>query len=192
MNKSPKDAKNNYLTIKFRLLGLLPWLLFLARLRDLIDIGEAGNILWMCHLSNLMLALGLFLGWPVLVRVSMPWLIFGLPLWIWDMTQLGIIAALTSFGTHIGGLLVGLFALYKIRADRKSWLYALAWYLIAQQVCRMITPLELNVNLAHNIYQGWEEMFPTYWQYWLATTSLAGVALWIIGAILLKLFPPEK
>ena len=154
-----KSEKKSYQTLKFRLLGLIPLLLFLARLRDLIAIGEPGHILWMCHISNLTLALGLFFAWPLLVRISIPWLVFGLPLWIWDMTQVGIFGGLSSFGTHIGGLLVGLFALSKMRYDNRSWLYAFIWYLVVQQICRMVTPVEFNVNIAHDVFddlQRWE------------------------------------
>ncbi len=161
-------------------------------MRDLIELGEPGHILWMCHLSNLILALGFFLAWPLLVRISIPWLLFGLPLWIWDMAQMGLTGGLSSFGTHIGGLLVGLFALSKMSYDSKSWLYALVWYLVVQQVCRMVTPVELNVNIAHKVYYGWETMFAAYWQYWLVTTLTAGVFLWLIGLLLLKLFPAEE
>jgi hypothetical protein len=187
----PQNKGKDSPTIRFRLLGLIPLLLFLARGRDLIELGEPGHILWMCHLSNLTLALGFFLAWPGLVRISVPWLLFGLPLWIWDMTQMGLIGGLTSFGTHIGGLLVGLLALSKMGYARKSWLYALLWYLVVQQVCRMVTPVELNVNIAHQVYYGWETIFSVYWQYWLVTTLTAGVFLWLIGRLLLKLFPSE-
>jgi hypothetical protein len=187
----PQNEERSNQAIRFRLLGLIPLILFLARLRDLIELGEVGHILWMCHLSNVILALGLFLACPLLVRISIPWLVFGLPLWIWDMTQMGVIGGLTSFGTHIGGLLVGLFAVSRMRYDRKSWLYALIYYLVVQQVCRMITPVELNVNIAHKIYYGWETMFSAYWQYWLVTTITAAVFLWVIGFLLMKLFPPK-
>lgn len=98
-----KNEKKFYQTLRFQLLGLIPLILFLARLQDLTKIGEPGHILWICHLSNLILAIGLFFAWPLLVRISVPWLVFGLPLWIWDMTQVGMVGGLTSLGIHIGG-----------------------------------------------------------------------------------------
>jgi len=107
----------------------------------------------MCNIGNLVLAIGLFLGRPVIIRLAVFWLIPGLPLWIWYMVLRGG-WLLTSTFTHVGGLVVGLFALSKIRADRRAWLYAFAWYLLAQQISRLTTPAELNVSAAHHIYTG--------------------------------------
>lgn len=187
-----RNGGKKYQTIRFRLLGLIPLLLFLARLRDLIGTGDPGHILWMCHLSNLVLALGLFFAWPLLVRISIPWLALGLPLWIWNMTLVGISGRLTSFGTHIGGLLIGLYALSKMRSHGKTWPYSLILYLLVQQICRVITPAELNVNIAHKMHYGGDIFFSAYWQYWVATTVMAGVFLWLVGLLLLKIFSPEE
>ncbi len=112
----------------------------------------------MCHISNLILAIALFSAWPFLAQISVPWLMFGLPLWIFNVAQVGIIGGVTSFGTHVGGLIIGLIALSKMTYNKDIWIYALGWYLILQQVCRMITPPELNVNIAHSVYLGWEAM----------------------------------
>jgi len=182
---------SSYQNIKFRLLGLIPLLLFVARLNNLYNINEIGHILWMCHISNLMLAIALFSAWPFLAQISVPWLLFGLPLWILDITQVGIVGGLTSFGTHVGGLIIGLIALSKMTYNKKVWIYAFVWYLAVQQICRMITSPELNVNIAHNVYRGWETIFSIYWQYWLVTTISAAIFMWLIGIFFQKLFPPK-
>jgi hypothetical protein len=145
----------------------------------------------MCHISNLMLAIALFSAWPFLAQISVPWLLFGLPLWILDITQVGIVGGLTSFGTHVGGLIIGLIALSKMTYNKKVWIYAFVWYLAVQQICRMITSPELNVNIAHNVYRGWETIFSIYWQYWLVTTISAAIFMWLIGIFFQKLFPPN-
>ena len=181
----------SYQQISFRLLGFIPLALFIARLHNLIRINEIGHILWMCHISNLILAIALFSAWPFLAQISVPWLMFGLPLWIFNVAQVGIIGGVTSFGTHVGGLIIGLIALSKMTYNKDIWIYALGWYLILQQVCRMITPPELNVNIAHSVYLGWEAMFSVYWQYWLVTTILASIVMWLNGILFLKIFPPR-
>lgn len=147
-------------------------------------------MLWMCNIGNLLLALGLLLNQPLLIRVAVFWLIPGLPLWVWFMALRGG-WLLTSGFAHIGGLIVGLFALAHVRVDRHAWLYAIVWFLAVQQVCRLITPVELNVNLAHRIFSGWETVFSAYWQFWIASTLAVGFGSRLMGIILLKLFPPR-
>ena len=182
---------NRHLTIKFRLLGIFPLIFFAAHLFHFLSTGEFGHILWLCHLSNLTLALGLFFDQRILIRVSALWLAYGLLLWLWNLAELGL-ESITSVGTHIGGLVVGLAALSSVRMERGIWLYATVWFLIVQQLCRLITPAALNVNLAHSVYFGWESMFNAYWQYWLFTSLSTGIGLWIFEIILLKFWPPER
>jgi len=145
----------------------------------------------MCNIGNLVLAIGLLLNLPAVSRVAVTWLIPGLGLWFWFVVMQGG-WLLTSGFAHIGGLLVGLVAMYKVRADSRTWLYALVWYLLLQQISRMTTPPELNVNVAHRIYTGWEDTFGTYWEFWLLTTIIVAAGLWVLGVILVKLWPPYE
>jgi hypothetical protein len=62
-----------------------------------------------------------------------------------------------------------------------SWLYALTWFLLLQQVTRLFTPPELNINLAHSIYPGWEGLFSGYWQYWLFIICSSAIFLLILS-----------
>jgi hypothetical protein len=154
------------------------------------SLGNPGDGLWMCHVSNVILGLGLFLGVPGLIRVAVIWQLPGIPLWIMDMLRTELMPVITFF-SHLGGLSVGLIGLWNVRADKRTWLYALLWYLFVQHMCRMFTSPELNVNVAHTMYVGWERVFPVYWQYWLFTTAGAALTLWVLGRILLKLMPPR-
>ena len=86
---------------KLRIFGLLPLLFFLARLWASFEERAIGNILWLCHFSNFTLALGLLTGWRFWIMLSTPWLLFGLPLWLWNISALGI-GTLTTMGTHLG------------------------------------------------------------------------------------------
>jgi hypothetical protein len=145
-------------------------------------------MLWMCNVGNLALALGLLFDRAVLIRVAVFWLIPGLPLWFYYVVMRGG-WLVTSGVAHLGGLVVGLLAIFKTRVSRQTWLYALIWYLAVQQICRVVTPAELNVNIAHSVYRGWETAFGAYWRFWAATTLLAAGGLWIMNLTLLKVFP---
>jgi hypothetical protein len=145
----------------------------------------------MCNIANLLLAVGLFLAQPVLIRLAVIWLIPGLPLWLWFVVREGG-WILSSFFPHVGGLIVGLVAMHRVRASRWTWLYGFAWYLFVQEVCRLFTPAELNINVSHLIYGGFETMFGAYWQFWIAMSLLVVVGLWLIGLVLLKMFPPAS
>lgn len=173
-----------------RLLGLLPLGFFLANLSANYREGHVGNSLWMCYLANLLLAAGLLLARPELLRTGAIWILPGLPLWLMDMIRTGIIRP-TGVLAHLGGAAVGLFALRVFRAGRFAWLHAFLLYLAVQQLCRWITPPDLNVNLAHAVYEGSEKMFREYRTYWLATSALMALALWITGRLLILLFPPR-
>ncbi|MEW6738063.1 MAG: hypothetical protein AB1489_42700 [Acidobacteriota bacterium] len=174
-----------------RLLGIIPLLLFFAHLLYHYYQGSPENMLWICHLANLLFGFGLLFNNATLVRTSTIWIIVGFPLWIMDMVVTGEFAV-TSLLSHTGGLIIGLVALARIRTVRHSWVYAFIGGLIAQQLTRIITPRELNVNIAHKIYNGWEGIFVYYWQYWIFISIMAAFWLWLTGALLARLFPPEK
>src|SRR5215468_8708162 len=107
-------------TLRFRLLGLLPLCFFLARAIQYMIIAKTPEqMLWSCHISNLMLAAGLFLGNPFLIRVAVFWLILGVPPWIADMVWSKIITVV-SFFSHLGGLIVAIVAIRQVGAKRGS------------------------------------------------------------------------
>ena len=177
-------------TNRLRLLGLLPLLFFLAQALYYWRRGEAGHILWMCNIGNLLLACGLLLDRRALVRVATVWLIPGLFVWYWFVVRVwGLVP--TSTVAHLCGLTVGLIALARVRVERQTWLHALAWYFFVQLVCRLFTPAALNVNVAHRVYEGWGGAFSAYWQFWLATTALVAAGLWLLVLLLSKLWPPR-
>lgn len=174
-------------SIPSRLLGFIPLAFFAARLIYFSSHGGTSQILWMCHISNLVLAIGLLLNWPVLVGVSAYWLILAIPFWIVDVIGFGL-EGLTSLATHAGGTIIALLALARIDPPRRIWGYALAWYLILQAVSRFLTPPEFNINAAHAVYRGWEPFFNNYFYYWLLVTCLAGLAVYLMDRAILLLY----
>ena len=186
-----QHARTRNLTARFRLLGLLPLLFFILHANHYREVGGLPHMLWMCNIGNLVLAIGLFFGWPLLIRVAAIWLLPGLPVWLWFVVRPGW-WILTSFFAHAGGLIVGIIAIHRVRASRWMWLQALVWYLFVQEICRLFTPVELNVNAASLIYPDLGPWFSAYWQFWVVGTIVVALGLWIIGFALMKLFPPDR
>ena len=90
-------------TLRFRLLGFLPLCFYIARAIEYMVIAKTPEqMLWSCHVSNLMLALGMFMGNPFLIRVAVFWQILGLPPWIMDAVMSGLIKMVSIF-SHLGG-----------------------------------------------------------------------------------------
>ena len=186
----PSSLTQREASIHFRLLGALPLMFFLFQGIHYWRINELGNMLWMCNICNLMLALGLFLCHAQLIRVSVLWMIPGLVVWfIYVVLAWGIFFSSTL--AHVGGMLVALVAVKKVGMDRRAWIYGVLWYFVLQVVSRIFTPANLNVNISHNVDPGWQGTFNSYWKFWVVLTLAVGIVLWILSLILRKLFPPN-
>ena len=173
---------------RMRLLGLLPLVFFIAQGVHYWRIDELGHMLWMCNIGNLVLATGLFLEQPLLVRVSAVWTIPGPIIWfLYVVLAWG--SFLTSTLAHVGGIAVAAIALRTYRMDRISWAYALGWLLVMQVLSRLFTAPPLNVNLAHGIQPGWEHTFSSYWTFWLVLVIATAAVLWLSGWLWRTLWP---
>ena len=182
MNLSPRT--------KLRLLGLLPLIFFLAQGVHYWRINQLGHMLWMCNIGNLLLAMGLFLEKPTLIRLAAIWTIPGLLIWIlYVVLAWGVF--LSSTLAHLGGLAVAMIVLSVYRMDRISWRWAFGWYLALQLASRFVTAPELNVNLAHAIQPGWEGAFHSYWSFWLVLTIVAIATVWVSGLLLWRIWPAD-
>jgi len=187
-----------------RLLGFLPLSFFLAQAIHYWQTNELGHTLWMCNIGNLMLAIGMFMRQPILIRVAVMWAMPGLVVWsiyvppTWGTLFTGqysftqLFGVLSSSLAHLGGLAVGLMILRRVGMDRWAWVYAFAWYLVMQVVSRLFTPANLNVNLAHRIQDGFEGAFSSYLKFWLLLTFLVAVFAWLICYLLQRIWPAEK
>ncbi|HZS68318.1 MAG TPA: hypothetical protein VFA72_14475 [Burkholderiales bacterium] len=171
------------MTRAFPALGIVPLALFGTYAAVAAQRGRAADALWMCHVANLLLAIGMFACSPRIVGIALLWIAIGIPLWAMD-AWLNRTLAPVSLASHLGGLAVGIYAASRLRLSSNPWLGALALFIALQQVCRWWTPPALNVNLAHAAYTGWEGVFGSYAMYWLATTLAAGACLWALGRLL--------
>ena len=189
MNSAPDQLKQN--DLRLRLLGFLPLIFFFAQAIHYWRINELGNMLWMCNIGNLVLAIGLFLKRSLLVRVAAIWMVPGLVVWfVYVVLAWGIF--LSSTLAHLGGFVVGVIAVRHMRMDRVSWLYALGWYFIVQLFSRLFTAAALNVNLAHAIQPGWEQSFNSYWKFWLVLSLVAILLLASLNLVFYKLWPDQS
>jgi len=173
-----------------RMLGILPLLFFVIYTYAAFAENRAAEALWMCHVSNVILGIGMLTQRPVLVRMVFPWLIFGVPLWLIDVVSSGDERTVSTV-SHIGGFLVGVYAIWRVRVPVNPWLPALLLFMMFRQLCRWLTPPSLNVNLSHSIYSGWEGWFPNYPVYWVVTTLVAAASLWGLGRLMIVAFPPR-
>jgi hypothetical protein len=176
------------LETRFRLFGLLPLTFFLAQLVHYWRVGGMGNLFWMCNVGNLLLALGIFLNHRELIRAAAIWTIPGLLLWV-RYVLFDYDFVVSSALAHVGGIIVALIVLSRVRMDRIAWVYAFVWYLFMQLVSRQATDPRLNVNVAHRIQTGWEQAFSSYWKFWVVMTVLTAFCLWAIGLTLSWIWP---
>ena len=178
-------------TSRFRLLGLLPLCFFIARAIEYVAIAKTPEqMLWSCHVSNLMLAVGMFLGNPLLIRVAVFWQILGLPPWIMDAVVSGMIKWVSIF-SHLGGSVVAIIAIRQVGAKRWSWVPSLIYFVVLQQITRLLTDPGpyTNVNVAHFAYGPMKDWFAVYWKYWVVNTSIVALTLIILEFVFLWLFP---
>jgi len=178
-------------TSRFRLLGLLPLCFFIARAIEYVAIAKTPEqMLWSCHVSNLMLAVGMFLGNPLLIRVAVFWQILGLPPWIMDAVVSGMIKWVSIF-SHLGGSIVAIIAIRQVGAKRWSWVPSLIYFVVLQQITRLLTDPGpyTNVNVAHFAYGPMKDWFAVYWKYWVVNTSIVALTLIILEFVFLWLFP---
>jgi hypothetical protein len=174
--------------VRFRMIGILPLMFFLAQCVHYWRVGQLGHLLWMCNIGNLLLAIGLFWGNRRLTRTAIIWTIPGLFVWfIYVVLAWGVF--FTSTLAHVGGLIVGVFVLRQIGMDRGTWLLAFGWYLLVQLLSRVFTAPDLNVNLAHRIQPGWEQRFGSYWEFWLTLTVVIAVTLWVVEFVFRNIWP---
>ncbi|HXD31680.1 MAG TPA: hypothetical protein VN643_11210 [Pyrinomonadaceae bacterium] len=181
---------------RFRLLGFLPFVFFLAQSVHYWQINQVGHLLWMCNVGNILLGLGLLLNKPRWIRIAAIWAVPGLFIW-WryvvsewfGYATLDWLAVAASTLAHIGGLTIGLLALKRVRIDQITWFYSFIWYLAVQLLSRLVTRAELNVNLSYSIYSGWETVFQSYLRFWLMLAVLVAGGLWLLTWAFHKLWP---
>jgi hypothetical protein len=175
-------------TRRFQLIGLLPLTIFLYRLGQYVDEGTPDWIMANCNVTLLMLSLGMLAWRREPIRVAAIWLTIGVPMWLIDawVTQVLWIASILS---HLGGWLLGLYALRHVRVTGRSWLPAAGWFFFWQIVTRLTTKPELNVNIAHTPYEFVKGWFAGYWQFWPVCALVVVLLTWLVERGLVRGYP---
>lgn len=178
-------------TRQFQLIGILPFLIFLWRLIQYISVGTPDWIIYSCHVSTLLLGVGMVVGSAWMIRVAAIWLVIGLPMWIIDawVTQVVWVASIFS---HVGGFFLALYAISKVRATGQSWLPALLWFVGLQMLTRYTTRPELNINVAHTPYELFKDTYSGYWVFWIVCTLVVAFMVWIVEFCLARFYPAKR
>ncbi len=182
---------NDRLELRYRLMGLLPLSFFAVQTIHYWRFGGLGNLLWMCNLGNVLMGVGLLIGHRELIRAAAIWTLPGLALWVvYVLIPSGLYFSTTL--AHVGGFIVGMIALQRVRMDRLAWLYAFAWGVLTQIAARFLSAADLNVNVAHRIQAGWDKTFTSYWKFWVVLMLSVAVTLWLIGRAFLLIWPAKS
>src|SRR2546421_13083282 len=137
------------LSTRFRLLGVLPLIFFLIQTIHYWRYGGLGNLLWMCNTGNVLLGIGLLLGWREGIRAAAIWTIPGFLIWIKYVLLASGGFYFSTTQAHVGGIIVGMFTLLRIGMDKRAWVYAFGWYLLTQFAARLFAATYLNFNVSH-------------------------------------------
>jgi hypothetical protein len=132
-------------------LGLLGGLFWGAHALDSVLLGQSADLLWMCNLGGLLLAVGLGQGAPRLVALSASWMVLGVPLWALDVLLTGQTRP-SSVLSHLGGLALALFGVTWLGWPPRTWIAASLALVGLLLLCRALTPSEANVNLVFEVW----------------------------------------
>lgn len=144
--------------------------------------GHPEDLLWACHLGAVCVGVGLLARLPLVNAVGFLWLVTGDVLWLVDLLRGGELIP-TSLFTHAGGLALGALGIARFGMPRHSWWRATLAFFVLQQICRITTPPQANVNLAHAVWSGWEEFFPSTVGYQIALFAIGAAACFAVERI---------
>ncbi|OGQ25254.1 MAG: hypothetical protein A2138_05165 [Deltaproteobacteria bacterium RBG_16_71_12] len=177
---------------RVRLAGTIVLVLwFFHFVRYVWVLRQPEQMLWMCHMSTLLLALGLLASSASAVRVGALWSLGGFPLWILDVALRGETTRVSVL-SHILVPLLGLAALTQVRWRGRVVLGAVAFHALCWVLSRWLGTPQANVNLAHSVYDIFgTEIVRSYWVYLGITSAAMWGALGVIAMVLARRFAPD-
>lgn len=131
-----------------RAFGLILLALLVLLTAQKAQAGMAAEMLWVCHVTSAMLAIGLIFDTPLLIATGFLYHIaVAIPTYLLHLATGGD-SSVVSFMLHALTPAFGWIACRKqVLPPAAPWL-ALATYLGLMLVCRFVTPESMNVNLA--------------------------------------------
>ncbi len=166
-------------------LGFLPILFYNVHAAYWVFRGGWENSLWICHVASLLIGFGLILELPALNLAGVLWLLVGNFFWFLYLAFGGEFLP-TSFLTHIGSLIIGMVGINRMGAPASTWWRA-GLGMIPLHLAAKLTPPAENVNLAHRIEHGWEQIFPTHLVYVLSVFVVCLAAFYAAERLLSRL-----
>jgi hypothetical protein len=161
-------------------LALLAALALHAATKGLARLPE---LLWLCHVATVLLALGLLASSRGLVAIGfLMHVALGMPSFLIDVA-FGERPSPTSWLVHVLPLVAGWFGLRHTGLPPRTWLAAWGTVLVTLVISILVTPVALNVNLMHGAWGPMKEVLPGAWSVRLFH-SLEALAL-LFGAELL-------
>lgn len=152
-----------------------------------IHSGHSAEILWACHVAATALGLGCVIGNHTLGGIGAFCLLVGTPLWALDILC-GAPLAFTSIFTHAGGFGVAVVFLQSEVPSGLWWKTTLGLAGL-QLVTRCITPVELNINAAFEIYASVAPWFPNYLSYLLSLLGGTLLVFYVLERNLWRIRP---
>jgi len=162
-------------------------LMFAVNLIDDYRQQQLQDMLWICHVSMLLLAAGLYWRRQAFIQVAALWIFPGFLFWFADGWFSGF--TLTSTMSHLLAVTTAYLALKRVGIVPGFWRHALLYWLLLQQAARWVTAPIANVNIAHSVRAEASMVFDSYWQYWLFTCIAAAFGLWLLEKLLHKRLP---
>jgi hypothetical protein len=140
--------------------------------------GTAHDVLWMCNVAPVLLAVGSGIRDATLVSVATLWLGYGTPLWLLDLAG-GSTLIPTSVLPHLLCPVLGVLAVRELGVPKHAWLRASAALVVVLVLARVFTPPEANVNLVYSVWKGWGAYFPRHDLYlaFIGATSIVSFFL---------------
>ena len=156
-------------------------------------VERPANLLWMCHVTAFLLAVGLIGSFAGLVRLVAPWTLLGLPIWLVDAVVLGTTTRISVL-SHILVPLTAIVAMSQVGGGRspiKEAVKAFAFYIALVGLSRLVTPPDFNVNLAYRIYPFFgADVVSSYSAYFFITGVAIFVCLLGLSVLFKRRFPP--
>ena len=145
--------------------------------------GKSVEMLWNCNVATFSVAVGSLLRWDRAISVGLLVAMLGFSMWIIGLIT-GIEVTLPSLVTHPATVIVGFLGVRSCGIPAGSWWQA--WLVIVglHMLCRVASPRELNVNLAHAIWPGFDRYFSSHRTYVLFLVALYFVFLFVVEAAL--------
>ena len=97
----------------WRLLCIPAFAFYAAHANWFLENGRPECLFWGCHLATVGIGFGFLLRMPIFSGMGMISLMWGVPLWLFDVFTGGEFI-LTSMLTHVGGSVVGLAAMWRL------------------------------------------------------------------------------